>query len=573
MIRSVKNLKRLVIIVGVLFFALTMRLAYIQLIGGEDLAAATRMQSLIALEGSNTRGIIYDRNGVPLVADNRNYIYIIKEDDFNDDARSLLDALNAEPVSDENEGYYVYSSENYDKQFGSRLIRQNDAYIVQASERYSDGQSAEHLIGYINEHDKSGAAGLEFMYDKELSGLNRQVYAVADVAGNILPGRGLVLTSDDKKDSSVKSGIRTSLDKELQMAVEDIIADEEKDCAVAVLDCRSGGIAAMSCTPGFDPDDVNMYLQGEGDELLNKVTQGEYAPGSIFKIVVAAAALENGIDINKSFNCDGAAEVGNLVIGCETGGDYGHGSIDFKSAFADSCNSFFIQLGQEIGAEKIIETAKKFGLGKTVLDGYPHESRGHLMTSGESSGDAIGNLSIGQGENLVTPLQVAAMTNIIANGGIDKGVHILASEEAGDERVISEKTAEIIGMMMEAVSTEGTASGLEFGGQAYAGRLDLGEFGEGESTAGSLSAGESAAGANPRPAAAVKTGTAEYGTDDGAGRTHAWITGFTPCVEPEYTITVFVEDGVSGSGSAGPVLEKIIRYLEESGSYSRPTLA
>ena len=109
---------------------------------------------------------------------------------------------------------------------------------------------------------------------------------------------------------------------------------------------------------------------------MNKATQGEYAPGSVFKIAVAAAALENGVDIDCSYDCTGSVSVGDLQVKCETGGDDGHGSIGFEDAFAQSCNSFFIQLGQEIGADDIIETAQKLGpVSYTHLDVYKRQSR------------------------------------------------------------------------------------------------------------------------------------------------------------------------------------------------------
>ncbi len=537
-----KSLKRILVIVAVLLLALICRLAYIQLIGGSELAEATRMQSLISLEGSNTRGIIYDRNGEALVADKKHYIYIIKADEFDRRAGALLKSLDANEVNGDNDGYMVYSSEDYEKSVGRTLIEENNAYILQASARYSSHQLAAHLIGYVNREDSSGAAGLELMYDEQLSGLDRHIYAVADVKGNIIPGRSLIITTGSEKDSYVKDGIRTTIDKELQQAVEDIIDDVSENCAVAVLDSRSGGVAAMACTPGFDPNDISSYMESSGDELVNKVTQGEYAPGSVFKIAVAAAALENGVDTDQTFQCDGSTTVGSLEIGCETGGNTGHGTITFEDAFADSCNSFFVKLGQQIGADKIVETAEKLKLGETALEGYPQESPGHLMTKQERYGDAIGNLSIGQGETLVTPLQIARMTNIIANGGIDTGVHISMEDEAGEEQVISHDTAETIGEMMEKTTLTGTAGGLEL----------VGDDGS--------------------PKAAVKTGTAEYADDDSIG-THGWITGYTPCSEPEYVITVFVEGGTSGAGAAGPVFREIVDYLQRSGSYSRPALA
>lgn len=537
-----KRLKKIFIAIAVMMAALICRMAYIQIIGGEELAAATRIQSLISLEGSNTRGMIYDRNGERLVADTKRYIYIMKPEDVDDDAKELLRKIDAGRVNGDGQGYIVYSSEDYDKSTGKKLIEDHGAYILQASSRYSDEQTAAHFIGYVNSKDTSGAAGLELMYDDILSGYNRHLYAVADVKGNILPGRGLIVTTDGEKDSYVDSGIRTTIDKEMQQAVEDIINKVEKNCAVVVLDCDSGGVTAMACTPGFDPNDVESYIDGKGDELINKATQGEYPPGSIFKIIVAAAALENGVDPDLVMECRGGVALGGLDISCRTGGDGGHGAISFEDAFAKSCNSFFIKLGQMTGADKIAEMAEAFCLGEKALDGYPQESSGHVMTESERQGDAIGNLSIGQGEMLVTPVQVARMTNIIAEGGIDRGVHILVEDEPDDHQVISEKTAFIIGNMMEKTVISGTAQGLDL----------VDDSGEAE--------------------ASVKTGTAEF-VQDGSMGTHGWMTGYTPCREPEYVITVFVEGGASGSGSAGPVFRDIIQYLQESGSYSKPALA
>lgn len=535
------RLKKIVIALLVLMLALTLRLAYIQILGHEDLSAATRAQSLIALEGSNTRGMIYDRYGEPLVAAEKHYIYIIKEGNFNKSAEQLLKSIEALPVSSENEGHLVYSSHKYDKAVGSKLINENGAYVLQAAARYGDEQTATHLIGYVNKKDSSGAAGLELMYDDRLSGLNRQVYAAADVKGNILPGRGLIITSEGERDSYVTEGIRTTIDKNLQEEVEKIIEDSDNDCAVVVLDSSTGGVAAMACTPDFDPNNVTKYIKKGGDELMNKVTQGEYPPGSVYKMVVAAAALEDGINPGKTYTCSGHIDLDGMTIGCLTGGEDGHGEINFGDAFAQSCNSFFIQLGQEIGATKVVKMAQSMGFGRNVMNGYPQEEAGHVMDEKEYAGNGIGNLCIGQGETLTTPIQVAAMTNIIANGGIDKGIHLLMDEEQDDAQILSANTADTLREMMGLTVLKGTATGL--------GTNEKGD-----------------------PVAAVKTGTAQYGREDDEF-SHGWITGFTPADKPEYVITVLVEGGSSGNGAAAPIMKSIIEYLEESGSYSRPTLA
>lgn len=188
----VKNLQKIMLIIALMLAALICRLAYIQIAGAEELSAATpRTQSLISLEGSNTRGIIYDRNGAALVADRKHYIYIIRENVLTRRAEHLLRNLDADEVSSDNRGYKVYSSEEYDKDTGKTLIREYSAYILQAAARYSDNQTAAHLIGYVNRKDSSGAAGLELMFDEQLSAFNRHIYAAADVKGNILPEWGL----------------------------------------------------------------------------------------------------------------------------------------------------------------------------------------------------------------------------------------------------------------------------------------------------------------------------------------------------------------------------------------------
>ncbi|MFQ7472612.1 MAG: peptidoglycan D,D-transpeptidase FtsI family protein [Anaerovoracaceae bacterium] len=537
-----KNLKKILCAVGVLLLALVFRLGYIQIIGGDELAEAAHSQSLISLEGGNTRGIIYDKSGTPLVADKKRFVYIIKEDKFNYQTGQLFKDINAKEVSSDNEGYYVYSSEKYDKAIGEKLIEKYGAYILETSARYSDKQIAANLIGYVNKKDLSGASGLELMFDDELSVLNRRIYAAADVKGNILTGRGLIITSDKQGDSSIREGIRTTLDKDMQQAVEEIIGKSDKNCAVVILDVNTGGVAAMASTPSFNPNNIEEHIKNGSSELLNKATQGEYAPGSIFKIVVAAAALEDEFDASEEFDCAGSVKIGNIEIGCETGGEEGHGKINLKDAFSDSCNSYFIKLGQEIGYDKIKAMAEKMGLGRKTLEDYPQESTGHIMTSQESYGAGIGNLSIGQGQMLITPVQAARMTNIIASGGIDKGVHILMEDESDEKQVISKNTADKIMDMMMSVTENGTAS--------YLGLKDD----EGN------------------PKASVKTGTAEYGKKE-EQKSHGWITGYTPCDNPEYVITVFMEGGKSGSSDVGPIYKAIINYLEDSGSYSKPTLA
>lgn len=526
-----KRIRVLTVCFITLIGVLVLRLAYIQLLGNYELTEAARKQQDILLEGADTRGVIYDRNGTPIAGDNREYIYIIKSDDCDGETQNALNAVQAEEIKGENSDYRVFTSDQYDKSIGKRLISNSGAYIMMANRRYEEDQPAVHIIGYINPKDKSGASGLELMYDEELSMLDRKVAAAADVQGTLLQGYGLTVTTSADEDDYVKEGITTTLDLGVQKKAEQVLSGCGKNGAVVVTKCRTGEIVAATSTPIFDPSSIESYMTSGTGELINKVTQGEYPPGSIFKIVVAAAALEAGGDPERRFTCDGTETVNGHSVTCNTGGENGHGEITLEEAMAYSCNCAFIKLGQETGAEAIIDMAEKLGLGRTVLEGYPGEKDGNLMTSQQSGGAAIANLSIGQGETLVTPLQVAHMTSVLANGGVDMGLSVIMENEKEAEgiRCLNSETVMTLQQMMNAVVKYGTAEGLDM----------------------SVSSGG-------------KTGSAES-VQGGKDVVHGWMTGYLPAEEPEYTVTVFVENGRSGKDSAGPVFAKIAEYLSSRG--------
>ncbi len=521
-----KRLKVLLIIFLVIAGLLSLRLAYIQLAGHEELSAAASAQQLITLEGADKRGIIFDRNGTPIAGAYYEYIYIIKEKDFDGETQNALNKLEAREVDNKGNGYKVFTSQIYDKETGRRLIRNSDAYILKAARRYKSNQPASHIIGYVNPEDNKGVCGIELKYDEELVALDKKVHTVADVKGNLIRGYGMVVDSAAEEDSYVKEGIYTTLHLGIQNKAEQLLDENTRCGAIIAAEVESGDIVAAASTPDFDPGNIAEYLSSNNGELINKVTQGEYPPGSVFKIVVAAAALENGMDPDRKFVCKGSIEVQGNVVGCETGGESGHGEITMEEAFAYSCNCAFIEIGQIAGAAQILEMAEKLGLGKSVLDDYPQECSGNLMTVQQAKGPAIANLSIGQGETLVTPLQVAKLTCIVANGGVDPGMK-LVNETSVEERCISSETADKIKKMMKKTVEEGTGSNID---QKYH--------------------------------AGVKTGSAES-VQGGVEVVHGWVTGFFPVENPEYVVTVFVEDGKSGRSSAAPLLNAMAEYIYE----------
>lgn len=522
-----KRIKTLCISFMIVMGLLSLRLAYIQLAGHDDLSAAAKIQQSIFLDGADTRSVIYDRNGTPIAGGHQDYIYVIPSDKYDGETQNALNAVEAEEVLNENSSYKVFVSQEYNKKIGQRLINNSDAYVMEANRRYQENQSAVHIIGYVNPKDSTGASGLELMYDEVLGSYNKKVMAPADVSGNLLQGYGLTVENDADGDYFIKDGITTTLDMGIQQEAEMILSECDKDGAIVVLKADTGEILASASTPVFEPSEIGEYMESDNGELINKVTQATYPPGSVFKIVVAAAALEVGIDPEKTFECTGSENINGHVVKCETGGESGHGTITFKQAFADSCNCAFIRIGQIIGAEVIINMAERMGLGQTVLEGFPGEQNGNLMTLQQSKGAAIANLSIGQGENLVTPLQVAAMTAVVANDGVNTGVKLVANDTESEE-CISSDTASDLQEMMQETMISGTGQDLEL----------------------EINAG-------------AKTGSAE-GTQNGTDVVHGWITGFVPAYDPQYVITAFVENGRSGRGSAGPLFAQLSNYLYES---------
>ena len=518
----------------ILIVLLCAKLVYIQIVAGPAFAEAAARQQMVSLVGADRRAFIYDRNMMPLTGLNREYVYIIKKDGVPEQSvKDILEKLDAAPVSGAGKEYYVYAGSTYKKQYADLLVNRYNAYIFECDRRYSDSQTAAHIIGYINPYDNTGVSGIEEELNDLLSSAERRTYVYADRAGQILAGAGSVL-----RGTEAVQDIVLTIDMRMQEALEEILAQADKNCAAVIVDCGSGEILAMASTPVYNPNNVAAYIESEKAELLNKVTQGEYPPGSIFKLVVAAAALEKGvIDMDSTFYCTGSEKLGDIEIGCSTGGEDGHGEINLKDAFAYSCNSAFIQIGKRVGAEDITEMATAMGLGEVPLQDIPNSKRGHVTENKDAQGAGIGNLSIGQGTMLVTPLQVARLTSIIANSGNDIELSLIknsddiaavSAEFAGSYKkrtvrsnVISEETARKLRYLMELTAQYGTASGGN-AGLSFAG----------------------------------KTGSAEDGET-----VHGWFTGFTPAEEPRYTITVFAEEGKSGRASAVPIFNKIAEAL------------
>ncbi|WP_027398111.1 peptidoglycan D,D-transpeptidase FtsI family protein [Anaerovorax odorimutans] len=539
-----KRLLFLIICIVLLLGALITRLVFIQIVDTEKYASVTAMQQRIRLDGINKRGTIYDRNNIPLTGDTQEYVYIIAKNKIDNKIEKLFKSINGRKVVNQNKRYEVYSSTTFDNEVAYNLRKNYEAFIIKAERRYAKDQPAVHIVGYINQVDEAGACGLEKDYNEYLTKKKKVVYASTDAKGNIIPGKGIT-TKEEKTDS----GIITTLDVELQKKAEKIMEESNYNGAMVILDAKSGELLSSVSTPSYNPYEIEKYLESDNTEFINKATQSLYPPGSTFKIIVAAAALEKGIVTPETkFECKGYEEINGVRINCSS--LKGHGILTFREAFAKSCNSVFIQLGMQLGGKEILDMAKKFGLSEKAVLSISGEKKGNLPSLSDCQGAGIGNLSIGQGKVLVTPVQIAKITDVIANGGIKKNILLVKGttcdgktekvEDSVSERIISQKTAETIKELMAGVVDFGTARSLNV---EYKNEDSGSKMGEKIRIAG-------------------KTGSAQANYN-GEETVHGWFTGFLPVDDPKYVITVFVQDGGSGSGAAIPLFEKIAQSLYE----------
>lgn len=548
-----KNRKR--VKVALLIFimpviALTGRLFYIQILCHDDFKEAATSQYEMAVEGMDTRGQIYDRNMKPLTGGSYQYYYIIKKERMTTDCENLLSLLDGSQIAAADSDYLVYRTETYNDDINDKLKNGCSAYVFRSRSRYSADQPACHLVGYLNQSEKRGVSGLEYLFEEKLKADDNSLILMADAAGNILPGIAPSVKNSQslsETDNSVVTSIELGLQKKC-----DSLLSEVSSGACLVTDAASGEILAMASVPVFDPNQISGYLTQDSDCLINKSLQAAYPPGSVFKLVVAAAALENGVcTVSKEYECSGEIEAEGISVSCSTAPEGGHGKIDMNEAMAKSCNCYFVQLGQAVGREKILEMACSLGFGEEVLKDFPEENSGYVPDIDETVRQDISNISIGQGRLLATPLQVAQLTGIIAGGGAGSPLRLLAGEGAAPasqvvpagagpvrpcewdsaaRKVISPQTASTLQKMMQTVMTEGTGSYVNWTVPVWG-----------------------------------KSGTAEA-TLHGEEVKDCWFTGFCdiPTKEGEtrrFVVTVFVENGISGSATALPAFKEIVEYL------------
>jgi penicillin-binding protein 2 len=390
-----------------------------------------------------------------------------------------------------------------------------------------------------------GQAGLESQYNRRLMGTDgfRRV---------IVNSRGLEVAEAERQSPVDGPPLTLTLDSRLQAAMDKAFAGRAGS-AVA-LDPRTGEILAMTSTPAYDPNEFTTGIEpalwarltsDAATPLVNRVIQGQYSPGSTFKLVIATAALEEGvISPSTTVYCPGYLSVYNTVFRCHKAA--GHGVMDVHKALTLSCNVFFYQTGIRLEIGRIAAWAKRLGLGAPTGVDLPHELGGlvpspewkmRLFKTPWYGGETV-SVAIGQGQVGATPLQMARLAAAFANGGKLVRPHLVrwadgeAAAMAPAEIGIKPATLEVIKSGMKAVVEEGTGWRARLPGIAVAGKT-----------------GSAQVVAKSR---LEKTPTAV------AMLPHGWFLAFAPADAPRIALAVLVEHGRSGGEGAAPVAHDIL---------------
>jgi len=512
----------------VVMLLLASRVLYIQIFCHDELETMATSQYEVLIEGMDTRGMILDRNYMPLTGGTSQYYYFIKKEKGDNELMALTHQMGAKQIANSSSQYYVFRTEAFDENTNDQLKDRYDAYVFKSSARYADDQMACHLIGYLNEDEKVGVSGLELLYQKQLKADDSMLSLWADAGGNIIKGEVPKVYSAEGygAGNGLGKGVVTTIDRRIQYGLERSLEEGGKTGAGVVMDGDTGEVLAWASSPTFNPNDIASYLAAGNDCLINKVNQGAYPPGSVFKIVTAAAALEKGISPETQIECKGKDTVEGIQLSCASAPDGGHGNIDMYTAMAVSCNCYFAKIGEKIGFEEIIKQAELMGFGKETMENYPEETCGNLPNIESSGVWDTSNISIGQGEILATPIQIAQMTSIIARGGSYVEPSIIIGGNTTVHHVLSEERAKIIEDMMADV--------MEYGTGAKDWETDV--WG--------------------------KTGTAEAGSEKET-QNYCWFTGYCRLDEKTYVITVMIEDGKSGTADALPVFKDMVELISK----------
>ena len=568
---------------------LVLRLWYLQIIKGEELLKRSENNRIRIREVKAMRGIILDARGVVLVENRPSYDVVIFPEDVKD-LKGLVEKLEnlyakvglTFPMDYETilENRRPFTPLRVDRNVSREKLALIETHSldlpgvgidVMPVREYYYGESMAHVIGYIGEvsreeleREKSagyksgdfiGKFGLEKALDRYIRGRPGGEQVEVNVVGRKVKTLGRV---------EPVQGYRVVLTIDSQVQKAAWAAMEGKAGAVVALDPRDGSVLALVSRPGFDPNLFNRGVSADVWEKIssnplhpmeNRAIAGQYPPGSTYKLIVAAAALEEGlITPETSFNCPGSFEMGTRTFRCWR--KHGHGRVSLHRAIVESCDVYFYHVGRLLGVDRLAQYAQAFGLGARTGVAMAGERRGLIPTRDWKlarfgvpwqPGETI-SIAIGQGYNTVTPLQLANAYAAVANNGEFFTPRVVQRIETDDGEIIEEFRPEKKAVLP--VSRENVQ---------LLKRALWGVVNEPGGTGGQARvAGRDVCG---------KTGTAQVigmaEGDDGSAypyeyRDHALFVSFAPRDNPEIVVAVVAEHSGHGGSAAAPVARKVL---------------
>lgn len=597
-IRKNKIFNRRALILGAaqstLASALVLRLSYLQLWKHEEYSIQSDSNRIKAVINPAPRGMVLDRNGIALTKNDSNYrllFYLDRKKNVEELVEKLAKILD---LTDENKNIFLAKINNSRRKSIISLMDNlgwDDLARIETNSHLLPGVSIEsglirrypypaetaHFLGYVslpsekeideNEQNlfmhpdfRMGKFGLEKSFDEVLRGK----YGVKYVEVNVheIPLRTLSV-----KPAVDGSRLHLTIDFSLQKFVTERIKDDV--ASVVVMNVKSGEILSYASSPTFDP---NNFVEGVSKEywnqvnndprrpLNNKPVSALYPPGSTFKLMVALAGLESGFNPATKVHCGGSYQLGRRAFHCWKEG--GHGTLDLMGGIMHSCNTYFFTMANQIGYEKFTDMARRFGYGEKI-DISLYGSKSGSVPSDEwkrkmyktpwVGGDTL-NTAIGQGFVLATPLQMALVTARIANGGIPIKPYLVRNhnifkqyDALKDKPIIKEAHLKFVREGMRRVVNEP-------GGTSYGKRIEV----KGYEMAGKTGTSQ-----------VVSKREKEMSKEENlANANHAIFVGFVPAHDPQYAISVVVEHGGSGSGTAAPIAKDIM--MEVQGLNKKP---
>jgi penicillin-binding protein 2 len=545
-----------------------------------DLSENNRTRTVIM---EPARGLIYDRNGVLLANNVPSFTLYVSLEDVKD--RELLITQLSSLLGLEEELVRKKLTARGNKQLPRKVkdrLTLREATLVEShrldlpgvmvqveSQRnYPGGVTASHLLGYVGEvspdqlekpefadlHQGSivGQYGVEKFFDRLVRGQAGQKSIEVDAVGH--EKRTVVVEEPHSGDN-----LYLTIDSRLQKMAETLLGDETG--AIVALDPRTGDVLAMASRPGFDPNILSRELtpkqwaeivQDEGRPLNNRASQGQYPPGSVFKVMMAAAALEtNTVTPSTTIHCNGGYQFGRRLYHDWKAG--GHGSVDLRRALVQSCDVYFYTVGQRMGIEVMASYAHQFGLGEETGIELPSERIGIVPSEAWKRkaknepwlpGETI-SASIGQGYVNVTPLQMASLIGTVANNGVtyrprlvqavmDRATGELKQRLAVSSRTLKLKsgTLPLIKEALAGVVQEGTATRAKSALVTIAGKTGTAQM------------------------TALRTGPEK--DIPKKFRDHAWFVAFAPVDAPTIAVAVLGEHMGHGGSAAAPLAKELI---------------